>query len=92
MKVISPVKVQHDWQEFGGNIKAKLEKEIFEKYRLFTIRLFKPKEVILEVIPLLIASSLFMIWKEYIQDSFEELYGMVDHKKDHVLFLYQFVI
>ena len=86
------MQVQDDWQEFGGNIKKKLEDVVYEKYRLLMIRLFKPKDIILEVVPLLIARSIHFIWRDNIQDSFEELYGMVDFKKDHILFLYQYVI
>ena len=66
---------------------------INEKYGLLMVRLFKPKQQVLELIPLLIAKSIHLIVKDNINETFDQIYGMEkQYQNMQVLFLYQFVI
>jgi len=65
---------------------------VLEKYRLFVLRLNHPKDVVLEILPLLIAKSIYFIVRESVTEKYEELHGMLEFKSEQMLFLFQFAI
>ena len=51
-----------------------------------------PKDVVLEVMPLLIAKSICLVLEEYLTNSIDEIYRMYGNKEECKLFVYQFAI
>jgi len=76
MKLTKRKDSKKDWQEFGGNMKTQIEDMIHGKYELLRQRLFKPKDLVLEIVPLLVAKSIHLIFKENVKESFDQIYGM----------------
>ncbi len=68
------------------------EKLLQEKYFQLLARLHQPKDLPLEIIPLLLAQSVIIILKEKMSDNLEEIYGMYGHAQECQLFVYQFVL
>lgn len=54
------------------------------------VRLHKPKDRVLQVLPLLIAKTISHMLSYFLKDSVEEIYGILGHPEDCKLFCYQF--
>ena len=62
------------------------------KYYLLLSRLRKPKDTILELLPMIIARSILFILQEKFQDSLDQIFGLIGHSQECPLFVYQYVI
>ena len=51
-----------------------------------------PKDLVLEVMPLIMGKAITLILKEFMSNSLDEVYKMYGNKQECQLFVYQFVI
>ena len=68
-----------------------LEKLLQEKYLALLSRLHRPKEKVLEILPLIIGKAILMILNETSNDNLEEIYGIFGFAPECALYVYQFV-